>query len=564
MSDYKTPGVYIQEKSVLSGTISAVETAIPAFIGYTEEGFPVRTGEDGALVLGDIIAVKLQSMDEFVRSFGNAPITQCDLTPAIQLMKYYLYRSMEMFYRNGGGECYVTSVGSYSDPIDKEELQLGITKLEKYEDPTMVVIPDAIALGSVADGGGDCYEVQQAMVNHCKEMQNRVAILDVWGAYEKSEDHITNFRNNINQNLEYSAAYYPWLNTTAFSLADVGYNNVQGSDLSRLQENLCNTDEAQGITYNATAVKLDNKNLESLYSLIGKVQPIWIKDTTKIEVKKDDGTGYDDKTDDIKISFAQELFRDFPDFVEQKTAYTKASEINDITKANEVMGLIFPYNSNTNNVLTSTFSYYCDLLTDIQTQLNLLPPSAVMAGVYTYVDNTSGVGQAPANYGVSGVQSPNGPTVIITNKSQQDLNLPLNGKALNAIRYFKGKGTLIWGARTLLGNSGDWRYVNVRRSVIMIETSIRLALDAYVFSPNTLATWIDLQTQITAFLVKQWNAGILVGSSQDQAFQVDVGIGTTMTSQDVIDGIMKISVKLAVTRPAEFIEVTFQQMMPTA
>ena len=37
MSDYKTPGVYIEEISTLPASIAAVETAIPAFIGYTEK-----------------------------------------------------------------------------------------------------------------------------------------------------------------------------------------------------------------------------------------------------------------------------------------------------------------------------------------------------------------------------------------------------------------------------------------------------------------------------------------------------------------------------------------------
>ena len=98
----------------------------------------------------------------------------------------------------------------------------------------------------------------------------------------------------------------------------------------------------------------------------------------------------------------------------------------------------------------------------------------------------------------------------------------------------------------------------------MIEESIHRTLDAYVFSPNTQSTWLDIDAQITAFLTKMWEQGILVGSKQSEAFQVAVGLGSTMTPQDVIDGYMRISVNLAVTRPAEFIVVTFEQMMPSA
>jgi phage tail sheath protein FI len=66
---------------------------------------------------------------------------------------------------------------------------------------------------------------------------------------------------------------------------------------------------------------------------------------------------------------------------------------------------------------------------------------------------------------------------------------------------------------------------------------------------------------INAFLTNVWNQGGLVGLTPEQAFDVQVGLGTTMTPNDVLDGIMRISVKVAVSRPAEFIVITFQQKM---
>ena len=109
---------------------------------------------------------------------------------------------------------------------------------------------------------------------------------------------------------------------------------------------------------------------------------------------------------------------------------------------------------------------YSVLMDEIQRLANLIPPSGAMAGVYTNVDNAVGVWKAPANTGLSGSSDV---TVQITNKSQEDLNVPLNGKAVNAIRAFVGDGIKIWGARTLLGNSNDWRYINVRRNMIFLE-----------------------------------------------------------------------------------------------
>jgi len=190
--------------------------------------------------------------------------------------------------------------------------------------------------------------------------------------------------------------------------------------------------------------------------------------------------------------------------------------------------------------------------------LNLLPPGAAMAGIYTMVDNTCGVWKAPANVRISSVVSP---SVNITHEDQEALNVPLNGKAVNAIRTFIGEGTLVWGARTLDGNSLDWRYINVRRTMIMLEESIKIASKAYVFEPNVADTWASLKNVISSFLVGIWKRGGLVGASPEDAFSVNVGLGETMTSEDILEGIMRITVLVALTRPSEFQEITFQEQM---
>lgn len=153
------------------------------------------------------------------------------------------------------------------------------------------------------------------------------------------------------------------------------------------------------------------------------------------------------------------------------------------------------------------------------------------------------------------------PAVNITSQEQEDLNVPLSGKAINAIRTFPGKGVFVWGARTLDGNSQDWRYISVRRTVICIEQSLKYVVQAYAFEPNVASTWTNLKALITNFLTNLWQQGALAGATPDQAFSVDVGLGVTMTAVDILDGIIQISVKLAITRPAEFIVITFEQQM---
>jgi len=196
------------------------------------------------------------------------------------------------------------------------------------------------------------------------------------------------------------------------------------------------------------------------------------------------------------------------------------------------------------------------ILTTIAESLNLLPASSAMAGVYTMVDSSINVAKAPANLSLGSVV---GASVQITSDTQEELNLPLNGKAINAIRSFQGKGVLVWGARTLDGNSQDFRYISVRRTMTFLEQSIKSAAEGFVFEPNNTTTWSTLNATVTNFLRNQWQGGLLAGQSPEDAFSVEIGLGTTMTPNDILDGLMKMTIKVAIVRPAEFIVITFEQ-----
>lgn len=191
-----------------------------------------------------------------------------------------------------------------------------------------------------------------------------------------------------------------------------------------------------------------------------------------------------------------------------------------------------------------------------------MPPSAAMAGAYARVDRTKGVHHAPANVGVFNVT---GPALPITNDLNGQLNVDsTSGKSINVIRNFTGKGTLIWGARTLAGNSNDNRYVNVRRFLNFAEESIEKAIGAFVFAPNNANTWVRVRTMIENFLVAQWRAGALVGPKPEQAFNVRIGLNQTMTNEDILNGVMIARVGLAIVRPAEFIVLQFEQIQQQA
>lgn len=193
---------------------------------------------------------------------------------------------------------------------------------------------------------------------------------------------------------------------------------------------------------------------------------------------------------------------------------------------------------------------------------NLLPPSGGMSGVMTTVDNSEGVWKAPANVSMVSVSDL---PIKLTDAQQSNLNVDaVTGKSINAFRVFPGIGILVWGARTLDGNSLDWKYVPVRRTLIFIEQSCKLAAQAYVFEPNDQNTWAAIKSMLDSFLNSIWKEGGLAGAKPSDAFSVQCGLGITMTSQDILDGFMIISIHVAVTHPAEFIIINIRQQMAKA
>jgi phage tail sheath protein FI len=182
-----------------------------------------------------------------------------------------------------------------------------------------------------------------------------------------------------------------------------------------------------------------------------------------------------------------------------------------------------------------------------------------VVGVYAQVDATRGVFKAPANVSLNAVIKP---VLKITNDQQDQLNVDTTaGKSINVIRAFTGKGTLIWGSRTLAGNDNEWRYIPVRRFFNMAEESIKKATEQFVFEPNDANTWVKVRAMIENFLILQWRAGALAGAKPEQAFYVSVGLNVTMTALDILEGRMIVEIGMAVVRPAEFIILRFSHKM---
>jgi uncharacterized protein len=467
ISSIKTPGVYINEIDAFPPSVAQVATAIPAFVGFTED----------ATLLN--VPTRISSLLEFEENFGGAPIPtaivveldanniptdNCSVTESV----YELYHSMLLYFANGGGDCYIVSVGDYTvDPTNTSAKTLlidGIATLEKFDEPTLILFPDAINLSSLADLGF----VQKAALAQCKTLMDRFVIMDA-----KTTSDFTDFRTNVgNENLKYGAAYYPLLETNLPHR--YRFDQINGV-----------------ITKEGVAVDFD-----TIYPALA-------------------------------AEIAALLLLTGDDYLEAEA------------------------------LLIPKIPIYPAIISKLSESTNTVPPSGAIAGIYAQTDATRGVWKAPANVSVNGII---GLTEDINDADQGTMNIHSTGKSINAIRKFTGSGFLVWGGRTLDGNSNDWRYVNVRRLANMIEESVKKACMRYVFEPNVAQTWVNVKGMIENYLTTVWNDGGLAGAKPEHAFFVAVGIPQTMTKLDILEGRMIVKIGYAPSRPAEFIVLEFKQM----
>jgi len=467
MATYRTPDVYIEEISVFPPSVAEVETAVPAFIGYTEKARKTTAND---LILKP---TKIRSLKEYEQYFGGPRLEDIAISVTSNAdgsfstaafteptLSYLLYDSMRLFFANGGGQCYVVSTGLYqspavidltgdggADPTTAFGLQSGLDAVNAEDEPTLIVIPEAVRLGSA-----DYQTLVQAVLQQCNRLQDRFGVFDIFdgGTSLDSAGWNTNrgyFGSNF---LKYGAAYYPFIKTTL--------NFAVAADESNVDVTLDANPSAELGTFQSSNT--------ALYNFVKK---------------------------QLKDHFV------------------------------------------------------------------VLPPSPAVVGTYATTDKNRGVWKAPANVSLASVIEP---AIKIDNAIQDGMNVDAtSGKSVNAIRAFMGRGTLVWGARTLAGNDNEWRYVSVRRFYNMVEESVKKSTYWAVFEPNDANTWVKVRGMIENYLIQKWREGALAGATAQDAFFVRCGLGVTMDSQDILEGRMNVEIGMAVVRPAEFIILKFSHKL---
>ncbi|WP_075575267.1 phage tail sheath C-terminal domain-containing protein [Lysobacter antibioticus] len=684
---YKTPGVHVEEISTLAPSVVAVETAVPVFIGYSERA-QSAAGEDLRFV-----PTRIRSLLDYQQSYGG------EYTPAAYRVvvdtaagnlvgavsprnaadverRYYLATALRHFYANGGGPCYVVSVGSYADApalgntTTPAGLLGGLSRVEAVDDPTLLVFPDGVSLSAAEMGS-----LQVAALAQCEKLQDRFVIMDlVQGDQPVSLalDPVGNFRQNVGtSSLRYGAAYYPWVRTiyrpdvdfrqlnlvtpalaaipagtintltgdttidglvTATRSADTAATTVVGTvnvsamagpnpltltraNFGQLSQHYARLLDLLRQTDAATAAATVRQRFANLVLLVRAVAlALRALQTAAPSLPASVNLAVTDLSNDSELAagisalIAYEKNADvmgsisgtrgiaevegdyaalngspwiapnanagaiaasadaFGGATVRATALNAASALRGLFErpAAAVLAIFASVEflaDEAQNRLFERHPVFANILEQVNGVMTLQPPSGAVAGVYSAVDRTRGVWKAPANVSVADIS---GVAVKINDKAQEDLNVTSTGKSINAIRTFTGKGSLVWGARTLAGNDNEWRYVPVRRFFNMAEESIKKATEVFVFEPNDRGTWVRVRAMVENFLTVQWRQGALAGSVPQKAFFVKIGLGETMTAQDILEGRMIVEVGMAVVRPAEFIVLRFAHKMQTS
>lgn len=474
----RTPGVYVEEIRLFPPSVAAVQTAIPAFIGHTENIIDEKTNEprvtyDGDGNITNIDPVRITSLIEFRQQFGE-PQSEPNIEVVINEIQnngrtvrfetragfngdsspHNMYYALQAYFANGGGPCYIFTVGTYggdpSIPINDTRLRQAVHFVEQVDEVTLFVFPEIQRVSSAANAQA----IYDAAMAQCDELGDRFCIIDIHNQEDATFAAMTDFRAAApgdNETRHYGAAYYPNLEMVFDYEYEEGDVNV-----------ILQTNGAPGSNSAMSALASDNR------------------------------------------ARAQAAIRDLP--------------------------------------------------------MNL-PPAPIMAGIYARVDNDRGVWKAPANVNI---RSAIRPVRNITDREQGGMNIDPFGLSVNAIRSFTGRGTLVWGARTLSGNDNEWRYVPVRRFFNMVEESVKKATEPFVFEPNDSNTWVRIKGMIENFLTVQWRAGALQGAAPEDAYFVSVGLNETMTALDILEGRLIIEIGMAVVRPAEFIILQFMHKLPVS
>ncbi len=549
MAQYFSPGVYVEEYDNSPRTIEGAGTSVAGFIGFAEKG-----PTEGAPTL-------ITSYREFIRIFGK-PLSE------FEYGEYrYLAPSVEQFFVNGGGTCFV--VRTALPDAEKASVTKGVLKLEaanagKWGNRIQITLTSVNKRKMQLVGkNSDAYVAKtiegfrEGDLVVCNGEYNRVkSIFDNVITFEEE------FENEI-----VDTALIP---KTCVYLVETDISVRYGEEVENYRGISFNTSNPNYIAYrmaNSELVKLevqdDHKignpvtailgedNESGMFTLEGGRDGSISKVTAGTFIGEDKGpgkrTGLEAFVENQNVSMLIAPGVTIPEVVVAMVGQCENLKdrfaILDMPKDSYKVKDLLEYREIIDSTYAAMYHPWVQVFDRASNKPDFVPPSGAVAGVYARTDMTRGVHKAPANEVVfaSGLS-------VNYNKAEQDY---LNPAGVNLIRAIPGQGIRIWGARTASSNS-NFKYVNVRRLFIFVEQSIKANTNWVVFEPNDVTLWDRVRGTINDFLESLWRSGMLAGVTPAEAYFVEIG-PETMSRDDIASGRLICNIGIAPSRPAEFV-----------
>lgn len=560
MAEYGSPGVYVEEFDEGPGPGEGVATSTAGFIGLAKRG----------PVIGK--PVLITSFSHFCSMFGGY------LDDSVKYR--HLAYGVEQFFCNGGSQCYVMRVASNQDTaavlelshegvdlhleassvgawgnemritIEKERL-MKTNLLEEAKDPEQRIFHVKSTFGYME---GDLVEL---VCGEGREYNRIVSIRETELELEHNvsipyvDDHqipsILLYRIGFLMRAEgddHAETYHVSLNPEAEDYVNhvMGEGNLLHVMFSMKEETMDHL-----ITWMAK-FQLDDAG----YTGFLKGGKTVIEESEELFLGYDEGPGRRSgleafmDVDDVSIMAIPGVTIPNVQNALIKHCENMANRfaILDMPKDTQSVEEMMTYRSHFDSSYAAIYHPWLQIFDPIIKKSTFFPPSASMAGIYARVDKFRGVHKAPANESVRLC------TGLSENYNEREQGM-VSPRGINLIRTLPGQGTRVWGARTM-SSDVSWKYINIRRLFIYMEESIRVLTQWAEFEQNDIYLWMRVQGSIRMFLHTLWRNGALVGSSEDEAFFVNVGT-STMSQDDIREGRLICVIGVAPIRPADFV-----------
>lgn len=492
MPEYLYPGVYVEEVDTGNKPIEGVSTSTVGFLGITERG-PTRP-------------TLITSFPEFRRSFGSY-LNESGVDR-------YLAYGVEGFFQNGGKRCFVTRVAS-----------AGAAAASLDVDGKIMVT----AIGPGTWGNHVVVQVSASGLNNANLFKLAVAY---WAGAMPGTIPDLNDPQALKLTPPTQIEVFDNLSATPASSTFFESEINDMSDLITLKQTAAGIPAfaVPGVLLagggDGVAIVLGDFEGDDT-DLANKTGLVALEDIDEISILCCPDEHLDPAITDKLITQCENLKDRFA-ILQAKVSAGKP-EVNDPPPDSKYAAFYYPWLKVTNPVTGVSL---------------LVPPGGHMAGIYARSDTDRGVHKDPANEIIRGINE----LQLQINNGQQSI---LNPKGVNVLRFFKGRGNIVWGGRTI-SRDPDWKYISVRRLFIFVEKSIERGTQWVVFEPNDEPLWARVRRSVGEFLRTLWRDGMLQGKTAQEAYFVRCD-RTTMTQADIDNGRLIALIGIAPVKPAEFV-----------